>query len=191
MGYFMELTKVKAHYAAKLQAGGHTPQGVDWKDEAAQVDRLNALCLLFGRDEGYTLNDWGCGYGRLATMTKHSRYFGYDLVDHGDDFDRGEFTVSDKPTRIADYTVASGLFNVMTGNRESWSEYVKSCFKLMEAKSRKGYGFNMLHSRADRKDDRLFYASPAWCLTWLEAHSRTSIIQTYSNWDFTVLVNKC
>ncbi len=113
MGYSMDLRHVSEHYSAKLQAHGHTPQGVDWKDEAAQMDRLDALCLLFGRNAGYTLNDWGCGYGRLARMTKNSRYYGYDIVDQSEDWQQGEFILSDRPTRMADYTVASGLTIMM------------------------------------------------------------------------------
>ncbi len=187
----MDLMGIKAHYAGRLAEYGHTPQGVDWKDEAAQMDRLNALCLLFGRDEGYTLNDWGCGYGRLARMTRHSRYFGYDIVDHADEFERGEFILSDRPTRIATYTVASGLFNVMGDGREraEWALYVKRCVLQMDEMSRAGFAFNALHVRADRKRDELFYASPGWFLSFIN-HDRISILQHYSPWDFTILVHK-
>lgn len=187
----MDLKPIKSHYAAKLHEHGHTPQGVDWKDEAAQMDRLNALCLLFGRDTGYTVNDWGCGYGRLARMTNHSRYYGYDIVEQELD-GHGTFTLSDKPTRIADYTVASGIFNVKSAG--DWYTYVLDSIATMEKKSLKGFAFNMLHNRCDKRDERLFYASPAWVNAFFgDAWSkhRVSVLQHYSPYDFTMMVHLC
>lgn len=193
----MDLTAVRAHYAAKLSENGHTPQGVDWKDEAAQMDRLNALCLLFHDDEGFTLNDWGCGYGRLVWMTKHARYYGYDIVEQ--ELTRGGFFLSAKPTKMADYTVASGLFNVMEPGieRDYWlMNYLWNFNKW----STKGFAFNMLHARANRKETGLFYADPFEIVEAVKqvgiqadddiSRWRFSILQHYSPWDFTILVNK-
>ena len=183
------MDSIRAHYAAKLAEHGHTAEGVGWRDTRSQVDRFRALRLLFVNDFDYTVNDWGCGYGEFRNWIDPKQYTGYDIVPQeglGD-----EFVLSDKPTKIADYTVASGLFNVMDRPREEWCDYVCGCIFLMDAMSRKGYGFNFLHDRADRKEEGLFYTYPAWVLTCTPARSRVSILEYYSPWDFTILVNKC
>lgn len=186
----MDLKHVREHYAGKLNRGGHTPEGVDWKDEAAQMDRLNALCLLFHGDSGFTLNDWGCGYGRLASMTKHGRYFGYDIVEQ--ELERGEFILSDRPTKIADYTVASGLFNVMGEHSVAdWQRYVNGCIKIMAELSRSRFGFNCLSDAANRRHDNLYYANPYGMARICMEYGRVSLLQYYSAWDFTILVSKC
>jgi len=185
----MDLASVKSHYAAKLEQFGASAQGVDWKDDDAQLDRLRALCLLFGNKVGFSVNDWGCGYGHLAYLVSTDDYTGYDIVPQ--DLQLGAFVLADAPQRIADYTVASGLFNVMAGaDFSDWQIYVINCIKKMDECSRVGYGFNMLHTRADKKQDGLFYSSPGWVMAHLPPHERVSILQTYSPYDFTILVNR-
>mgnify|MGYP001571589366 CR=1 FL=1 len=189
MGYSMDLTHVKSHYAEK-QSLGPCPQGVDWKDDAAQIDRLNALRLLMGNDTGYTLNDWGCGYGMLARLIykECARYHGYDILPQK--LNIGDFHLSDTPTVIADYTVASGLFNVMTGGNEEWAYYVLACLKTMNAMSRKGFAFNCLSDRANRRDEGLYYANAYGMTRICMEYGRVSLLQYYSPWDFTIICQK-
>lgn len=186
----MDLNHVREHYRGKILAAGHTPQGVDWKDEAAQMDRLNALCLLFGNDFGYTVNDWGCGYGRLAWMTKHSRYSGYDIVPQK--LNRGEFTLSDKPTQVADYTVASGIFNVKGAILDDeWRGYMLASIDKMAEMSSKGFGFNALCDRAPNKRYELYYANSDAIAAFCGLYGRVSVLRYYNPFDFTIMVNKC
>jgi len=193
------LSKVKEHYEA-------TPgKLMGWKNGYEQHIRNWVLADLFlvERWHGWpgpgTVNDWGCGNASFRSyLPKHWAYNGYDLSQKMLDaakedaviYPQDELILSDVPTKIADYTVASGIFNVMQGTRDQWDFYVHHCFGKLNEMSRKGYAFNMLHARADRKQEGLFYASPQWCLPWLSGRGRTSILEYYSPWDFTILVQK-
>lgn len=163
---------------------GERPEGVDWKDREAQDDRLRALALLVQHDKKpYSLNDWGCGYGRALNWFSPSAYYGYDLNQWCD-----STIIAAAPTHVADYTIASGIFNVKGDG--DWPQYVLDCIETMERKSIRGYGFNLLHDRCDRRDDALFYASMDWLQPFIKG-KRISILQHYSPWDFTVLVHLC
>ena len=191
MGYSMDLRQVSEHYAKKLEVYGRSAEGVDWKDSWAQIDRLNALRLLFHSDTGYTLNDWGCGYGRLAWLVSKecARYHGYDIVPQ--ELDIGTFHLSDTVTETCAYTVASGLFNVKADQYEpDWTRYVHKCICTMSEKSIKGFAFNCLSDRADRRVDGLYYANAYGMARYCEEYGRVSVLQYYSEWDFTVIVSK-
>lgn len=179
----MDLGSVKAHYERKM-AQGQRPEGVDWGSAAAQDDRLKALALLVSaEDKPYSLNDWGCGYRRALNFFSPEKYYGYDL----NAWDEATI-IADAPSYMADYTIASGTFNVI-GFRW-WEPYVIDCIKTMDNMSRKGFGFNLLHNRSDRQKTGLFYTDPAWAIKHLPK-GRVSILEYYSPWDFTILVNKC
>lgn len=160
---------------------------MDWKDEDSQCSRFKALCRLLEADLG-SVNDWGCGYGAFAKYAL--RYTGYDIVPQ--ELKRGRFILSDVPTMVADYTVASGLFNVkLDCPADEWRAYVLRSIKIMNDMSRKGFGFNVLSSWCEKKEDRLFYASPLDMI--LEARKYSHLVEmnhTYSPYDFTILVRK-
>lgn len=146
--------------------------------------RFRALARLF--DAG-TVNDWGCGYGAFYKFCG-AGYTGYDIVPQT--LERGRFVLSDHPTEIADYTVASGLFNVRLGTpREEWGAYVRRSIRTMFKMSRKGFGFNVLSTWCNHKDPSLYYASPLDMLAEAATYSRrVELNHTYSPYDFTVLV---
>lgn len=188
----MDLSYVSDHYKAKREALGPCAQGVDWKDDAAQMDRLHALRLLMGSETGYTLNDWGCGYGEMGWLVRKecSRYHGYDLVEQY--VKTGTFHLSDTAKEEASYTVASGLFNVKgEAIQEDWQRYVLQCIGVMNTKSRKGFGFNCLSDASDKKRPDLYYANPYGMARICMDYGRVSLLQYYSPYDFTILVSKC
>src|SRR3989304_3245510 len=114
------LHPVKTHYQSCRDKHGATPQGVDWKDYEAQYMRFRALARLF--DSG-TVNDWGCGYGAFYKFCGPG-YTGYDIVPQT--LEHGRFILSDRPTELADYTVASGLFNVKLAiPHTEWVSYLR------------------------------------------------------------------
>jgi hypothetical protein len=188
----MELTPVRDYYSAVLAEHGPTPQGMDWKDHEAQEIRFNALSSLITTYRG-SVNDWGCGSGDFQWRCG-GEYTGYDIVhqEQRNMRDRAKFVVSDRPTETADYTVASGLFNVKLSTPWfAWNEYMLACIKIMSKMSTKGFAFNCLSSYCDQKEDRLFYADPTWVFDECRKYSpRVALLHDYSPWDFTLLVRK-
>lgn len=186
MGYSMDLAPVKSHYAAKLTEHGKSPLGVDWNSYEAQYMRFRQLAKLI--DETGSVNDWGCGYGAFQKFCP-GEYIGYDIVPH----EGTAFVLSDVPTMKADYTVASGLFNVkMDASVMSWHAYVLESIKTMDEMSRKGFAFNCLSLYSNRKEGRLYYGDPIGLFHYCRRFSnKVALLHDYSDWDFTVMVRKC
>ena len=180
----MNLDSVKDHYQKCYERHGRTFRGMGWKDYDAQYMRFEALSDLFRKDRG-SVNDWGCGDGAFSWWCH--RYTGYDISER--DVPRGKFVLSDKPTEIADYTVASGLFNVRKEHSEAeWWDYICESIKVMSETSRKGFGFNILSIWCDRKDPELFYARPFDVINQCQRYTnRIQMNHLYSQYDFTIL----
>jgi len=180
----MDLGHVKAHYSGLRALQG--AQAMGWNSTEAQDARLRALAVLVAQEKDYTLNDWGCGELRALKFFRPSYYYGYDLIAAGDDM-----IVSDVPTHQADYTIASGIFNVKGDKaNKAWSEYIFNCIRIMSEKSRRGFGFNMLPTRCIKKPD-LYYYDPYMMVGRCRKYGRVSLLQHYSEFDFTILVQKC
>ena len=197
---------VDAYYTEKLRSHGTTPAGVDWNDEASRQLRFDQLlALVEPGDEPFSVIDYGCGYGALVDAlrgrTEDLSYAGYDvsraMVDealerYADD-EHTSFTADRSALRPADFTIASGIFNVKLDTPEDeWSHYVLQTIEDMVALSAKGVAFNALtsHSDGDRKRPDLFYADPAQLLDHcLRQYSRdVAVRHDYGLYEFTVLV---
>ena len=74
-----------------------------------------------------------------------------------------EFVCAARPVRKADYSVASGIFNVRLQQSDTeWRDYVEGTLDLLDGASRRGFAFNCLtsYSDADKMRDELYYADP-------------------------------
>jgi SAM-dependent methyltransferase len=198
--------KAGRYYAAKLREHGPTPRGVDWNDERSQRIRFELLLeLLTGSAEPFSLNDYGCGYGALldSLAAHHSRfvYTGYDvspeMIAEARQRYAGEgrtrFTGERADLEQADFTVASGLFNVkQDAPDETWLEYVLGTIDELVRLSSRGIAFNALTAHADpeRRRADLFYADPAAMLDHcLRRYSRDVVLRhDYELYEFTVIV---
>jgi SAM-dependent methyltransferase len=194
--------RVGAYYAGKLREHGATHRGVDWNSEESQRLRFEQLLRVADRTQPFSINDWGCGYGALAEHLDAEgatfTYTGYDIAEAMVEAARARvprhrFTAVAEELPVADYTVASGIFNVLAGTAEDdWGEYVRSTVRAMAAKSRRGIAFNMLtsYSDADRMAPELHYADPGamfdWCKRELSRH--VALLHDYGLWEFTVIV---
>jgi SAM-dependent methyltransferase len=199
--------KAGRYYAAKLREHGPTPRGVDWNDERSQRIRFELLLeLLAGSVEPFSLNDYGCGYGALldSLAERQSRfaYAGYDVSPEmiaeaqqryaGED--RARFTSDRAELGQADFTVASGLFNVkQDAPEETWLDYVLDTIDELVRLSSRGVAFNALTAHADpeRRRTDLFYADPAAMLDHcLRRYSRdVALRHDYGLYEFTVIVH--
>ena len=198
--------KAGRYYAAKLREHGPTPRGVDWNDERSQRIRFELLLeLLTGSVEPFSLSDYGCGYGALLdSLAEHHSDFGYSGYDVSPEMiaearqryageDRARFTSERADLEQADFTVASGLFNVkQDAPAEAWLEYVLDTVDELVRLSSRGIAFNALTAHADpeRRRADLFYADPAAMLDHcLRRYSRDVVVRhDYELYEFTVIV---
>jgi SAM-dependent methyltransferase len=201
------LAEVADYYSSKLAAHGDTPQGVDWNGEAGQVLRFEQLARVIEPAAAFIVNDVGCGYGALfdflASRHPGLSYVGCDIsadmvaaarARHPED-GRAQFALGAQPPAVADYSVASGIFNVRLGRSVAeWREYLESTLDLLDRSSSRGFAFNCLtsYSDADRKREDLYYADP--CELFDRCKRRYSrdvaLLHDYGLYEFTMLVRK-
>jgi SAM-dependent methyltransferase len=199
------LEPVARYYAGKLRAHGTTARGVDWNSPDSQDQRFTELLRVVRGDRNASINDYGCGYGALAARLRRDgyrgSYCGYDVAPEmvhaattlADVLDDCRFTSDGGELTAADYTVASGIFNVrLEASVDAWERHVRDTIDRMAALSLRGFAFNMLtsHADADRMRDDLYYADPAVWLTYcLRRFPRSvALLHDYQLYEFTMLV---
>lgn len=203
MGHVLE--PVARYYAEKLRAHGTTARGVDWNSPDSQDQRFTELLRVCRGDRAASINDYGCGYGALAVRLRrdgsHGAYRGYDVAPEmvaaaeaqAGVLDDCRFTSDPAELTVADYTVASGIFNVrLEATIDAWERHVRDTIDRLAALSIRGFAFNMLtsHADADRMRDDLYYADPAAWLTYcLQKFPRSvALAHDYQLYEFTILV---
>jgi SAM-dependent methyltransferase len=175
------LVEVADYYSSKLAQYGETPQGVDWNGEESQTLRFSQLCKIIGTSDHFSVNDLGCGYGALYDFLTHKytsfSYFGSDvsksMIQAAENRYQGKintrFELSSEPGQIADYSIASGIFNVrMNRPDDEWIIYLETILDILDRTSNIGFAFNCLtsYSDPDKKHGYLYYANP-YCLIYV------------------------
>jgi SAM-dependent methyltransferase len=193
------------YYAEKLTAHGNTPRGVDWNSDESQQLRFSQLLRVVENDGlAHTILDYGCGYGALAERLIAAggafRYVGFDVCTPMVEAARAAyadprcaFTDRESELRQADYTVASGIFNVrLEASEEHWHEHVQRTLSRLAACSRRGFSFNMLTRYADseRLRDYLYYADPGryFGLCKEQWSRNVALLHDYDLYEFTIVV---
>lgn len=206
MSYTRMLGDVRRYYDDKLKLHGATAQGVDWNSAESQRLRFSELMKVCREPDGFSINDYGCGYGALLDF----------LIEHGYEFSYAGFDLSprmiatarklhgatdaifmsdESSLQSADYTVASGIFNVRLKTKTTeWEDYVLATLDSFDRLSTKGFAFNLLTRYSDSALMRpdLYYADPLFLFDYCKnKYSRlVSIIHDYPLYEFTVLVRK-
>jgi SAM-dependent methyltransferase len=199
--------RLKTHFDERVRLYGAGLQSVDWKSRTAQYNRFRELLKVVDFTAPFSIIDYGCGDGELVrflqSMNADFQYFGFDVSTQMVEAARKEFSTSKNclfSTRIedfpaADYTVASGIFNLkFEADDEDWKELMRATIAKMNALSYKGFAFNALTIYSDvefRRAD-LFYADP---LFWFDFCKRNvsrfvSLLHDYPEYDFTIIVRK-
>jgi len=196
--------KVSQYYGEKVRTFGPVAKGVDWKDEHSQNLRFEQLLKIVVEREGITLNDLGCGYGAIFlykdVSARVSKYYGYDISEemltHARNLipdDKAVFVNSDKITKEADYSVASGVFNVKldTGEKE-WREFILDSLFNMNEKSLRGFAFNCLTVYVDYKMEHLYYGDPLFFFDFCKKNfsKYVTLLHDYKLFEWTMLVRK-
>jgi SAM-dependent methyltransferase len=201
------LSEVADYYSSKLAQHGETPRGVDWNGEESQNLRFEQLCKIIEGTDSFSLNDLGCGYGAFyayaAQRYPKLAYSGIDVSSdmiraasvrhHGDSHTR--FIHGVEPDALADYGVASGIFNVRLGRSDAeWLEYLQTTLDVLARTSREGFAFNCLTSYSDqgKMRDYLYYADPCQLFDLCKRHysRQVALLHDYGLYEFTILVRK-
>jgi SAM-dependent methyltransferase len=201
------LAQVAEYYSAKLAEHGPSPRGVDWNGEESQALRFRQLARVITTAGPFMLNDVGCGYGalydNLASGFPLMQYVGCDISsemvaaarERHSASDRASFVQGAAPPGMADYSVASGIFNVRLGHADpEWRGYMQATLDALDRHSSRGFAFNALtsYSDADRKRDYLFYADPCEWFDWCKRRyaKDVALLHDYGLYEFTIIVRK-
>jgi SAM-dependent methyltransferase len=201
------LTEVADYYSSKLAQHGETPQGVDWNGKEGQYLRFQKLDMIIEKNKPFSINDVGSGYGAFYDFLRERHpSFSYNGIDVSEDMiiaakmryqdqARVQFHVGSEPEQVADYGVASGIFNVRLGRSDSeWSTYIEDVLDTLDRTSRLGFAFNCLTSYSDveKMRDYLYYANPCALFDLCKRrYSRNvALLHDYDLYEFTILVRK-
>ena len=199
---------IKAYYGAKIGRYGATPLGVDWSCLATQNLQFVQLLKICDFAADFSLNDVGCGYGALIDFLSERYpgaridYLGTDLspamVRYGRRRHRREprrnFVVGNASPRVADYSVASGILNVMLDHpRDAWEAFVAQTLWDLHRTSRRGFAVNfMAEGPSGRSTTQLYRTGPdpwaRYCQRWLGYSVET--VSGYGMREFTLLVRR-
>jgi SAM-dependent methyltransferase len=200
------LKGVAEWYAGCLRKFGTTARGVDWKDDASHLLRFDKLLYLLDGEpvEPFSVNDFGCGYGALFRVLdkrfpgRVTRYHGYDIsaemVEAAAayvDSERAQFVQSERILHRADYSFASGVFNVKQEvGDEVWKAYIEDVLRNLHETSAKGFAFNALTNSVDFRAGHLYYADPMYFFTLCRERfsTRVTLLHDYPLFEWTMIV---
>lgn len=199
---------IDRYYSGKIMAYGATPLGVAWPCQPTQELRFVQLLRVCESEMSFSLNDLGCGYGALlAFLAKRHRrkkidYLGVDLSAQmikeahslwGKQL-ATKFLVANTCPRVADYSLASGIFNVKLNQSEAlWTHFVETTLMTLRATSRRGFAVNFLAPLAEGETTQTeLYRTPSrvwqsYCEKNFQA--RVEVLQGYGMREFTLLVH--
>jgi SAM-dependent methyltransferase len=201
------LDSAAAYYSSKLAEHGPTAQGVDWNSRGSHELRHRQFLRLLGGFPDASILDLGCGFGDflrfLRTHGHRGNFIGYDIAPdmitearrlHGDG-PQCQWRVGAEPKEIADFAIASGIFNIKGDtSTETWTRYVQRTIDALARAGHRGFGFNMLSlsSDADRRRPDLYYADPVemfgYCLS--RFGRSVALLQDYQLYEFTVVIRR-
>ncbi len=197
------LEGVRALYEKSLDEHGATPKGVGWRDEHTHTLRFERLSQLIEAGEPATINDLGCGYGAFLDYlvrrgTKIGHFRGFDISERMIDEARrrhpsGEWLAGGRLTQPADYSFASGIFNVRLQQSESaWLRYIEQTLDELDQCSRRGFAFNLLSTYVDYREPHLYYGDPGafFDLCKRRFSRKVALLHDYPLFEWTMLVRK-
>jgi SAM-dependent methyltransferase len=151
---------IDRYYSRKVHIHGPSPAGVDWACLPTQELRFGQLLRVCGPEAFFSLNDIGCGYGALLAFLAKGRKRGARVNYLGVDLSAAmvaqarflwrkrpmtEFLVASASPRTADYSIASGIFNVKLDQpRALWETFIARTLADMHCSSRVGFAVNFL-----------------------------------------------
>jgi SAM-dependent methyltransferase len=199
------LAPVAVAYDKRLGQWGARARGVFWRNEEGQRLRFEVLSRALQDEPGpVTINDLGCGYGAFFDFLKDhpalrgGRFHGYDISEamirkaqERIDDPRATFTQGLIANEIADYSFASGTYNLcLDTDVDRWIRYVKASLTHLWTMTRKVVAFNML-AGLNYKRDGLYYAEAKGYLAFCRTLSPdVTFIDDYPLKEWTIVVRR-
>ncbi len=200
---FVEVEKL---YSDNLEKFGNCSKAVGWNTPACHELRFDRLINELPYERSFSINDIGCGYGALLTHLKKrgyevTQYNGYDISQPMLDEAQHELTkfndvnliCSHQIQTVADYSLASGIFNVKcNADEEEWKKYILATLHNMHELSNIGFAFNLLTSYVDFTREDLFYADPLFYFDYCKRNfsKKVSLLHNYDLWEWTMIITK-
>jgi SAM-dependent methyltransferase len=201
------LSRMQQYYDEKIQLHGSTPVGVGWNSIQSQQLRFAQLIKIVVGRARFSINDFGCGYGALADYLRSEQYSfmycGFDvspqMITKAKELHEGmestSFVNAESDLSAADYTVASGVFNLKAETPDpEWEAYIFETLETLDALSTRGFAFNILTAYSDRELMRpdLYYANPGALFDHCKTKFSRSValLHDYPLYEFTILVRK-
>ena len=197
---------IERYYTRRVTKHGATPLGADWRCRATQELRFVQLLKICDFSRPLSLNDVGCGYGALVAYLAE-RHAGTDVDYLGTDLSRAmisrakrrwrghgrRFVVSRAAPRVADYSVASGIFNVKLEQPvDTWRSFVADTLHAMHKTSRRGFAVNFMSpaAAANERSTMLYCTAPEPWVHYCKQQFRCSVdvIANYGLREFTLLI---
>lgn len=199
-------SSVQAYYTRKVRSHGATALGVDWPSTPSLELRLVQLLKVCDFSGPFSLNDLGCGYAAALDLIERRwpknqiDYFGIDLsqdmVAHarrrwrhrpGSDFIAGH-----QCGREADYSIASGVFNVKLHHcTQLWTAHIQAVLGDLHRSSRRGFAVNFMLPAAAAGTPELYGSDPDQWVTYCERVLGRSVqlVQGYGMLEYSLLVH--
>jgi len=205
-GTRVDLEAVACLYSKSLEKYGATSIGVGWPNSDQHKLRFDKLAMLIDEDHSeISVNDLGCGYGALYHYLveagyRISSYRGYDissemLVEARKRLpaDRVVLSASSALEARADYSFASGIFNVrFEESDDAWLEHIKRTLANMHEHSTKGFAFNLLSTYVDYRREHLYYGDSLFFFDYCkrEFSPFVALLHDYPLYEWTMIVRK-
>ena len=194
-------------YDTRLRRFGPRARAVFWKNELFQSIRYDLLSQILSQnklDAIESIHDFGCGYGAFFTYLKNhdslknTKFYGTDIskdmlksIRHNFNDERIKLFCSSKALVTADYTFASGTYNMkLNESNKNWKNYVETSLLQLWSKTRKGLAFNMLRDNTETQYNGLYYINGEELLSFCKKHlSNETSLQTHKtlpDWTFLV-----
>ena len=201
-----ELLKVAKLYSDNVKKHGVSSQSVGWNTNECQNLRFEKLLSMVNKRDSFTINELGCGYGALIDYMDEfncsvSNYTGIDISEDMisqalnlySKKDNVIFLQSDQISSVADYSVASGIFNVrFESSKEKWEKHILDTLTNLNDCSKKGFSFNLLTSYVDYEEAHLYYGDPCFFFDYCKKKfsKKVTLIHDYPLWEWTITVLK-
>ena len=197
------LDGVRELYEKSLREHGASAKGVGWRDAPTHDLRFERLSQVIDATGPVSINDVGCGYGAFLEYlngrgVKISHFRGLDISERMLEearrrYPEDEWILGSKLAAEADYSFASGIFNVrLKESRVSWRKFIVRTLDELNRYSKRGFAFNLLTSYVDYREPHLYYADPCefFDLCKRRYSKKVALLHDYPLYEWTMLVRK-